>query len=101
MMMAMVVTIMGGVWVFLNPYLVDFQDNTNWKSAVSIADRIDDRLDVAGSSPAETGIRNTYSLKSTILMPVENIEQWSISADLVSSDRIMISIDNSKYIYLD
>ena len=91
MMMAMVVTIMGGVWVFLNPYLVDFQDNTNWKSAVSIADRIDDRLDVAGSSPAETGIRNTYSLKSTILMPVENIEQWSISADLVSSDRLTIS----------
>ena len=81
---------MGGVWVFLNPYLVDFQDNTNWKSAVNIADRIDDRLDVAGSSPENTGIRNTYSLKSTILMPIENIEKWSISADLVSYDRIEI-----------
>ena len=90
MMMAMVVTIMGGVWVFLNPYLVDFQDNTNWKSAVNIADRIDDRLDVAGSSPENTGIRNTYSLKSTILMPIENVEKWSISADLVSYDRIEI-----------
>lgn len=90
MMMAMVVTIMGGVWVFLNPYLVDFQDNTNWKSAVNIADRIDDRIDVAGSSPENTGIRNTYSLKSTILMPVENVEKWSISADLVSYDRIEI-----------
>ena len=90
MMMAMVITIMGGVWVFLNPYLVDFQDNTNWKSAVSIADRIDDRLDVAGSSPENTGIRNTYSLKSTILMPVENVEKWSISADLVNSERIEI-----------
>ena len=90
MMMAMVVTIMGGVWVFLNPYLVDFQDNTNWKSAVNIADRIDDRIDVAGSSPENTGIRNTYALKSTILMPVENVEKWSISADLVSYDRIEI-----------
>ena len=90
MMMAMVITIMGGVWVFLNPYLVDFQDNTNWKSAVNIADSIDDRIDVAGSSPENTGIRNTYALKSTILMPTENVEKWAISADLVSSERIEI-----------
>jgi hypothetical protein len=90
MMMAMVITIMGGVWVFLNPYLVDFQDNTNWKSAVNIADSIDDRLDVAGSLPEDTGIRNTYSLKSTILRPTENVERWSIAADLVSSERIQI-----------
>lgn len=95
MMMAMVVTIMGGVWVFLNPYLVDFQDNTNWKSAVSIADRVDDRIDVAGSSPENTGIRNTFALKSTILMPTENIETWSISADLVSFDRIQVNLINA------
>ena len=29
MLLAMVITIMGGVWVFLNPYLTDFEDNTN------------------------------------------------------------------------
>ena len=45
MMLAMVVSIMGGVFVFLNPYLVAFQDNTNWNSANNIADRIEDRLD--------------------------------------------------------
>ena len=38
MMLAMVVTIMGGVWVFLNPYLVAFNDNTNWNSASNIAE---------------------------------------------------------------
>ena len=30
MMLAMVVSIMGGVWVFLNPYISDFEDNTNY-----------------------------------------------------------------------
>ena len=28
MMLAMVVTIMGGVWIFLNPYISDFEDKT-------------------------------------------------------------------------
>ena len=51
MMLAMVITIMGGVWIFLNPYLVAFHDNTNWHSASNIADRIEDRIDVVGDSP--------------------------------------------------
>ena len=48
MMLAMVVSIMGGVWVFLNPYLYDFEDNTNWNKATGIADRLEDRIDVVG-----------------------------------------------------
>ena len=51
MLLAMVITIMGGVWVFLNPYLSDFEDNTNWNSATGLADRIEDRLEVAGNAP--------------------------------------------------
>ena len=45
MMLAMVVSIMGGVWVFLNPYISDFEDNTNWNAANGIADRLEDRID--------------------------------------------------------
>ena len=49
MLLAMVITIMGGVWVFLNPYLTDFEDNTNWNSATGIADRIEDRIKSLGT----------------------------------------------------
>ena len=38
---------MGGVWVFLNPYISDFEDNTNWNAANGIADRLEDRINVA------------------------------------------------------
>ena len=54
MMLAMVVSIMGGVWVFLNPYISDFEDNTHWNAANGIADRLEDRIDVAADSPDGT-----------------------------------------------
>ena len=51
MLLAMVMTIMAGVIAFLQPYLTDFEDNVNWKSANGIADRLDDRLAVAVHRP--------------------------------------------------
>ena len=39
MLLAMVVTMMGGVFVFLTPYVNDFQDNTAWSNANGIAER--------------------------------------------------------------
>jgi len=95
MLLAMVITIMGGVWIFLNPYLSDFEDNTNWKSATGLADRIEDRVQVAGNAPNGTGFRNTLSLQSTSLRGVQNIEQWHIAADLTTQDEIIINLVNS------
>ena len=46
MLLAMVVTMMGGVFVFLTPYVNDFQDNTAWSNANGIAERLDGRIDV-------------------------------------------------------
>tara|TARA_B110001452_G_C15204161_1_gene417757 strand:- start:590 stop:1567 length:978 start_codon:yes stop_codon:yes gene_type:complete len=95
-MLAMVVTIMGGVWIFLNPYISDFEDNTNWNSANGIADRFEDRIDVAGSAPEGTGIRHTLALKSTMIQPVIKVETWTIAADLTPDDRITVrNINNS------
>jgi flagellin-like protein len=88
MLLAMVITIMGGVWVFLNPYLSDFEDNTNWNSATGLADRIEDRIEVAGNAPEDTGFRNTLAIQSTAIRSVQNVEHWTISADLTESDRI-------------
>ena len=96
MMLAMVVTIMGGVWIFLSPYISDFEDNTNWNSANGIADRFEDRIDVAGSAPEGTGIRHTLALKSTMVQPVIKVETWTIAADLTPDERITVrNINNS------
>ena len=90
MMLAMVVSIMGGVWVFLNPYISDFEDNTNWNNATGIADRLEDRIDVVGDAPNGTGVRHKLSMQKSILQQVSNAEIWTISADLVSYDAISI-----------
>ncbi len=90
MMLAMVISIMGGVWVFLNPYISDFEDNTNWNNATGIADRLEDRIDVVGDSPNGTGVRHKLSMQKSILQPVSNAETWTISADLVSYDAVSI-----------
>ena len=90
MLLAMVITIMGGVWIFLNPYLSDFEDNTNWNSATGLADRIEDRIEVAGNAPEGTGFRNTIAIQSTSIRPVQNVEYWTIAADLTSTERITL-----------
>jgi len=90
MMLAMVITIMGGVWVFLNPYISDFEDNTNWNSANGIAERFQDRIDVAGSAPEGTGIRHTLALQSTTIQPIVKVETWTIAADLTPYDSVIV-----------
>ncbi len=90
MLLAMVITIMGGVWIFLNPYLSDFEDNTNCNSATGLADRIEDRVEVAGNAPEGTGFRNTLAIQSTSIRPVQNVEQWTIAADLTPGERIAL-----------
>jgi len=90
MLLAMVITIMGGVWVFLNPYLSDFEDNTNWNSATGIADRIEDRVEVAGNAPNGTGFRNTLAIQSTSIRSMQNVESWTIAADLTPHDAVTV-----------
>ncbi|MDB3879241.1 hypothetical protein N9295_00140, partial [bacterium] len=95
MMLAMVVSIMGGVFVFLNPYLVAFHDNTNWNSANNIADRIEDRLDVVGDAPNGTGTRQALSLQASSINPVQLVEEWVLSADLTPYEVVQVEEINS------
>lgn len=94
MLLAMVITIMGGVWIFLNPYLSDFEDNTNWNSASGIADRIEDRVEVAGNAPDGTGFRNTLAMQSTSIRSVQNVEHWHIAADFTPTESITLRTVN-------
>jgi len=90
MLLAMIVSVMAGVWIFLQPYVKEFQDNTNWASANGIADRLEDRFAVVGVAPEGVGIRQTLSVVSTQVIPIMNSESWTISADLVGYDKTEI-----------
>ncbi len=90
MLLAMIVSVMAGVWIFLQPYVKEFQDNTNWASANGIADRLEDRFAVVGVAPEGVGIRQTLSVVSTQIIPVINSESWTISADLVGYEETLI-----------
>ena len=94
MMLAMVVSIMGGVWILLNPYISDFEDNTNWNAANGIADRLEDRIDVASDSPNGTGIRHNLAMRTSMLQGVSNVEQWTISADMSPNDVVFVTHHN-------
>ena len=98
MLLAMVMTIMAGVIAFLQPYLTDFEDNVNWKSANGIADRLDDRLAVAGASPEDVGVRTTFAIQTTEIQPLDFVETWKIEADLTPTDSIVIDrVDESSF----
>jgi hypothetical protein len=98
MLLAMIVSVMGGVWIFLQPYVKDFQDNTNWASANGIADRLEDRFAVVGVAPEGVGIRQTLSVISTQVIPVMNSESWTISADLVGYEKTeIVEINGSAF----
>ena len=90
MMLAMVITIMGGVWVFLNPYIDAFHDNTNWNSASNIADRVEDRIDVVGDSPDGTGTRQALILKSSAINAANLVEEWTIASDLTALEVVNV-----------
>jgi len=98
MLLAMIVSVMGGVWIFWQPYVKDFQDNTNWASANGIADRLEDRFAVVGVAPEGVGIRQTLSVISTQVIPVMNSESWTISADLVGYEKTeIVEINGSAF----
>ena len=90
MLLAMIMTIMGGVWIFLQPYMNDFEDNTNWSAAHGIADRFEDRIEVAAIAPEGSGIRHNFALQSATVQPLQQVESWEVQADLTSYDRIIL-----------
>ena len=96
--LAMIMTIMGGVWIFLQPYMNDFEDNTNWSAAHGIADRFEDRIEVAAIAPEGSGIRHNFALQSATVQPLQQVESWEVQADLTSYDRIILDrISSSEF----
>ncbi len=94
MLLAMVITMMGGVFLMLTPYVNDFQDNTSWANANGIAERLDGRIDVVAGASADTGIRTTVPSVSSAIIPISNIESWTVAADLTGSESVTVSYLN-------
>ena len=46
--------------IILQPYISDYDDNKNWSQAKVIADQIDERIRIVGSSP-ETQVQYKHS----------------------------------------
>jgi len=97
MLLAMVVTMMGGVFLVLTPYVNDFQDNTSWANSNGIAERLDSRIDVVASSANNTGLRTTINSLSSSIAPVINAEIWTLSADLTWNERVNVEYLNQKH----
>ena len=95
MLLAMVITMMGGVFVFLTPYVNDFQDNTAWSNANGIAERLDGRIDVVAGAGADTGLRTTIPSTMSSISPLINAEVWTVSADLTASEIVTVTYVNT------
>ena len=95
MLLAMVITMMGGVLVFLTPYVNDFQDNTAWSNANGIAERLDGRIDVVAGASADTGLRTTIPSTMSSISPLINAEVWTVSADLTASEIVTVTYVNT------
>ena len=95
MLLAMVITMMGGVFVFLTPYVNDFQDNTAWSNANGIAERLDGRIDVVAGASADTGLKNYNSPNYEFsISPIISAEVWTVSADLTAGETVTVEYIN-------
>lgn len=94
MLLAMVITMMGGVFVFLTPYVNDFQDNTAWSNANGIAERLDGRIDVVAGASADTGLRTIIPSTMSSISPLISAEVWTVSADTTSGETVTVSYIN-------
>ena len=94
MLLAMVITMMGGVFLMLTPYVNDFQDNTAWTKANGIAERLDERIDIVASASADTGIKTTIPSATSAVTPISGIETWTVAADLTDQDTVTVTYLN-------
>lgn len=101
MLLAMMMSIMAGVWTFLMPYVNDFQDSAKWSSTEIAADRIEDRLEVSGVAPKGSSTIITLPLVSTAVNELRSIETWTIAADVYGLDQVDVEVDGARLVISD
>ena len=94
MLLAMIVIVLSSTMIILQPYITDYDDNKHWSQTKVIADQIDERIRLVGTSPEDTGSIQTFELTSTSIKELESAEVWIISADISGMDVIEISLES-------
>ncbi len=93
MLLAMVVTVIGSVFVLLAPFLEDISDNREWSSGTVAATQLNDRILIAAQTPEGSGLVQQNAQLSRSMDPLQDAEIWKIQADLGGSDRTIVSLD--------
>ncbi len=94
MLLSMIVIVLSSALIILQPYIADYDDNKNWSQAKVIADQIDERIRLVGSSPQDTGTIQTFELASTSISGLDNAEYWIISGDVFGTDVINVALSS-------
>jgi len=95
MLLAMVVMVIGGVFVLLGPFLEDIGDNREWSAGSVAATQLNDRILIAAQSPEGTGLVQQNVQLSRSMTPLRDVETWTIQADIGGSDRTIVSLEGS------
>ncbi len=90
MLLAMVVAIMSAVVVFLQPFVIDLNDNRAWAAGGVTAEQINDRILVVAGMPNGTGLVHQTGIPGGSIDVLFNIESWTIGADIHGNDRVEV-----------
>jgi hypothetical protein len=93
MLLAMVVSVIGSVFVLLAPFLEDISDNREWSSGTVAATQLNDRILIAAQTPEGSGLVQQNAQLSRSMDPLQDAEIWKIQADLGGSDRTVVTLD--------
>ena len=90
MLLAMVVAIMSAVVVFLQPFVIDLNDQRAWAAGGVTAEQLNDRLLVVADMPNGTGLVHETGIPGGGINVLFNVESWTIGADIHGIDRIEV-----------
>ncbi len=94
MLLAMVISMMGGVFLLLTPYVNDFQDNSAYAAANGIAERFDERIELISGAKSGIGIKAVIEADTSSVTPIALVETWQIAADLVHNEQVNVQFIN-------
>ncbi|MBT4059733.1 MAG: hypothetical protein HOE69_05435 [Euryarchaeota archaeon] len=92
MLLAMVVTVIGGVFVLLGPFMDDISDNREWSSGSVAATQLNDRILIAAQTPEGSGLVQQNAQISRSMDSLRDAEIWQVQADLNGFDRTIVSL---------
>lgn len=95
MLLAMVVAIMSAVVVFLQPFVIDLNDNRAWAAGGVTAEQLNNRLLVVADMPNGTGLAHETGIPGGGINVLFNVESWTIGADIHGNDRVEVHRNGS------